>query len=75
MGDVVSEPQEVKDEPLASADLLSMGGERPLDRDAVLLTATSFTVLFCTVGLVAWGLPFYYDFMVRDFGWTRTQPA
>jgi MFS family permease len=34
---------------------------------------TSFTVLFAIVGLALYGLPFYYDFMVRDFGWSRTQ--
>jgi MFS family permease len=33
---------------------------------------TSFTVLFAIVGLALYGLPFYYDFMVRDFGWSRT---
>lgn len=40
---------------------------------AVLVTATAFFVLFCIVGLALWGLPFYYDFMVRQFGWTRAQ--
>jgi len=34
---------------------------------------TSFAVLFSIVGLALYGLPFYYDFMVRDFGWSRTQ--
>jgi MFS family permease len=34
---------------------------------------TSFTVLFAIVGLALYGLPFYYDFMVREFGWSRTQ--
>ena len=51
----------------------SLSRELPLDRDAVQLAATSFVVLFSTVGLVAWGLPFYYDFMVEQFGWTRAQ--
>jgi MFS family permease len=37
------------------------------------VAATSFTVLFAIVGLALYGLPFYYDFMVRDFGWSRTQ--
>jgi sugar phosphate permease len=36
-------------------------------------TATAFAVLFCIVGLALWGLPFYYDFMVQQFGWTRAQ--
>ena len=34
---------------------------------------TSFTVLFAIVGLALYGLPFYYDFMVHEFGWSRTQ--
>ena len=35
--------------------------------------ATAFVVLFCIVGVALWGLPFYYDFMVQQFGWTRAQ--
>ena len=35
--------------------------------------ATSFLALFAIVGLALYGLPFFYDFMVRDFGWTRAQ--
>ena len=34
---------------------------------------TSFVALFSIVGLALYGLPLYYDFMVRDFGWSRTQ--
>src|SRR3982074_754403 len=34
---------------------------------------TSFLALFSIVGLALYGLPFYYDFMVKDFGWTRAQ--
>ncbi|HMC75681.1 MAG TPA: MFS transporter [Vicinamibacterales bacterium] len=34
---------------------------------------TSFVALFSIVGLALYGLPFYYDFMVRDFGWSRMQ--
>src|SRR4026207_510884 len=37
------------------------------------VAATSFFALFATVGLALYGLPFYYDFMVRDFGWSRVQ--
>jgi MFS family permease len=44
-----------------------------LSGPALQVTATAFFVLFCIVGLALWGLPFYYDFMVRDFGWTRAQ--
>ena len=41
--------------------------------DAVQIITTSFVVLFCIVGIALWGLPFYYDFMVQQFGWTRAQ--
>jgi sugar phosphate permease len=37
------------------------------------VAVTSFVVLFSIVGLALYGLPFYYDFMVRDFGWSRAQ--
>jgi len=35
------------------------------------VAATSFMSLFSIVGLALYGLPFFYDFMVRDFGWSR----
>jgi sugar phosphate permease len=35
--------------------------------------ATSFLALFAIVGIALYGLPFFYDFMVRDFGWSRAQ--
>src|SRR6266478_7686104 len=37
------------------------------------VAATSFLALFSIVGLALYGLPFFYDFMVKDFGWTRAQ--
>ncbi|HVF26605.1 MAG TPA: MFS transporter [Pyrinomonadaceae bacterium] len=36
-------------------------------------TLTSFLALFSIVGLALYGLPLYYDFMVKEFGWSRTQ--
>ena len=42
-------------------------------RGALQVAGTAFVVLFCIVGLALWGLPFYYDFMVQQFGWTRAQ--
>src|SRR5271169_4315611 len=49
----------------------SGGGEfRP---GSVQVTATAFLSLFSVVGLALYGLPFYYDFMVQQFGWTRGQ--
>ena len=41
--------------------------------DRIYVAATSFAVLFSIVGLALYGLPFYYDHMVREFGWSRTQ--
>jgi hypothetical protein len=41
--------------------------------DRIFIAATSFTVLFSVVGLALYGLPFYYDYMVSEFGWSRTQ--
>jgi MFS family permease len=49
---------------------------RPIEppRSAQIQVATtSFMSLFAIVGLALYGLPFFYDFMVRDFGWTRAQ--
>jgi sugar phosphate permease len=34
---------------------------------------TAFVALFTIVGLALYGLPLYYDFMVKEFGWSRTQ--
>jgi MFS family permease len=42
-------------------------------RQSYQAAATAFVVLFCIVGVSLWGLPFYYDFMVQQFGWTRAQ--
>src|SRR6476660_4454828 len=36
------------------------------------VTATAFAALFSVVGLALYGLPLYYDFMVRELGWSRT---
>lgn len=37
------------------------------------VVVTAFVALFSIVGLALYGLPLYYDFMVKEFGWTRTQ--
>ena len=37
----------------------------------VQVTATAFAALFSVVGLALYGLPLYYDFMVRELGWSR----
>ena len=43
-----------------------------MKRDQLQVAATAFFALFSVVGLAVYGLPLYYDFMVRDFGWSRT---
>src|SRR5256885_1104534 len=47
----------------------------PVTRRAAqaLVAATSFMALFAIVGIALYGLPFFYDFMVREFGWSRAQ--
>jgi sugar phosphate permease len=34
---------------------------------------TAFVALFSIVGIALYGLPFFYDHLVRDLGWTRQQ--
>jgi MFS family permease len=48
-----------------------MSAER--SRGQMLAAATAFVSLFAVVGLALYGLPFFYDFMVKEFGWTRAQ--
>jgi sugar phosphate permease len=36
-----------------------------------LVGATGFLCLFSLVGIMFYGLPFFYDFWVKDFGWSR----
>ena len=40
-------------------------------RGQALAAVTAFVSLFAIVGLALYGLPFFYDFMVKEFGWTR----
>ena len=51
----------------------AVGATSEMSREALQVSATAFVVLFSIVGLALWGLPFYYDFMVKQFGWTRAQ--
>ena len=37
------------------------------------VAAVSFFTLFAIVGLALYGLPFFYDFMVTDYGWSRAR--
>jgi MFS family permease len=36
------------------------------------LVTTAFFALLAIVGFALYGLPFFYDFFVREFGWSRT---
>lgn len=44
--------------------------ERPCSAQ-IHVAATSFLALFSIVGFALYGLPLYYDFWERDFGWSR----
>lgn len=36
------------------------------------IVATTFLVLFALVGFAYYGLPFFFDFMTKEYGWSRT---
>jgi sugar phosphate permease len=42
-------------------------------RSQGLAVATAFLALFSVVGFAYYGLPFFYDFFVRELGWTRAE--
>ena len=56
---------------LATANGMANTGTREQSGGAFVV-ATAFAALFSVVGLALYGLPLYYDFMVREFGWSRT---
>jgi len=37
------------------------------------ILATAFLTLFAIVGFIIYGLPFFYDFMVKEYGWSRAE--
>src|SRR4029453_13114611 len=49
------------------------GGPGVRPRGQLLVALTAFVALFAIVGVALYGLPFFYDFMVKEFGWTRGQ--
>ncbi len=72
----MNEPKQLLENLKGVQSDLSPNGENSqaeLQPGALQVAATAFVVLFCIVGLALWGLPFYYDFMVQQFGWTRAQ--
>ncbi len=42
-----------------------------LNKNQFQVAATGFLSLFSLVGIMFYGLPFFYDFWVTDFGWSR----
>lgn len=36
------------------------------------IVATAFFSLLAIVGIAYYGLPFFYDFMIKEYGWSRT---
>lgn len=57
-----------------SARLLAGDGRGfPPDGTHAFVLSTAFFALFSIVGLALYGLPFYYDFMVQEHGWSRAE--
>jgi sugar phosphate permease len=42
-------------------------------RDQTVAVSVAFLALFSIVGCALYGLPFFYDFFVKDLGWSRQQ--
>jgi MFS family permease len=51
-------------------DTAAIGGQKKSSQTYIV--ATAFLSLFGLVGFAYYGLPFFYDFMVKEFGWSRT---
>lgn len=45
--------------------------EKNIRRSKFQVAATAFLSLFSLVGIMFYGLPFFYDFWITEFGWTR----
>ena len=45
--------------------------EEKLSKNQFQVAATGFLSLFSLVGIMFYGLPFFYDFWLTDFGWDR----
>jgi sugar phosphate permease len=44
-----------------------------MTRSQLHAVTTAFLALFSVVGIALYGLPFFYDFFVRDLGWSRAE--
>lgn len=47
------------------------GEKTTLTSSQYIAGATGFFSLFSLIGIMFYGLPFFYDFWVKDFGWSR----
>lgn len=45
--------------------------QRKLSSDQLKVAATGFASLFSLIGIMFYGLSFFYDFWVKDLGWSR----
>ncbi len=52
---------------------MSEAKDPPRVAQQALALSTAFLALFSIVGFALYGLPFFYDFLVKDLGWTRQQ--
>jgi MFS family permease len=66
-GQIVGDPRPLaRTPPVDYADVHNAGSPAQA-------VVASFFAMFCVVGIALWGLSYYYDFMVQQFGWTRGQ--
>jgi MFS family permease len=49
------------------------GHAEPPRWQQIYVAVVAFFALFTIVGLALYGLPFFYDFMVREYGWSRAR--
>ena len=49
----------------------NLEGHSALKRGQTQVAATGFLSLFSLIGIMFYGLTFFYDFWVQEFGWTR----
>jgi sugar phosphate permease len=42
-----------------------------LSRGQIIVAGTGFFSLFSLIGIVFYGMPFFFDFWVKEFGWSR----
>lgn len=46
--------------------------EQPILSSQTYVVATAFLTLFALVGFAYYGLPFFFDFITKEYGWSRT---